>query len=359
MPIRHGLPPAAGGDTIPTADQATADQATADRATPPGHRTVLADEHGWPFYVFDQIEYLANRLAAPRLPTTVLDPATPLPTLDNLDNNAHNETGDSGGGTGGGLTVPYALAVIGPKNAPAELVDRAWRYLITAARARRGQWNLYALGLARLGLHKTADQLTPRKPPSVKQQVQQLIAAEFLLELHRSEPDETGRQVYAFELDKPYIYARLRDHCVYAATTRRWTRQARDKANLNLDDFAYLHELAPAGNTISRLWHIPGRLDAYTVLARLVTQSATARDGQRLTRGDAALIALTHLIGYPLAQAAAMLGLPTPTARMRQYRARKLIARLLDHQPDSATADSGDTATRAGAQPSAAARDPD
>jgi len=339
VPIRHtpahqpGAPP--GEDTTP------ADRVAEGATTAPAHRTVLADEHGWPFYVFDQIEHLASRLAVPRLPSAVLDPAAPLPALDEDDHD-----GDGGCDGGEGLTVPYVLAVLGPKTAAPELVDRAWRYLITTTRARRGLWNLYALGLARLGLHKTAEAITPRRPPTVKARVQQLLAAEFLIEMHRTEPDpDSGQQLYAFDLDKPYVYARLRDHCEYVATKRRWARQARARNNMNWDDFAYLHEIEPSGNTVSRLFHIPGRLDAYTVLARLVTQTAAQRHGRRLTAGDAALIALTHLVGYPLSQAAAMLGLPGPTARMRQHRARLLIADLLDDRDHTATTTDPDEAT--------------
>lgn len=322
MPIRHGLPARPRPDTIRADERRDTDTGTPDPAPTPD------DEHTWPFYPLEQIDWLSRRLGWPTVPAAVLDPSAPLP--DPADHPAED-----------GLSVPYVMAVIGPKTAPPALVDRVWSYVITATRAHRGLWNLYALGLARRGLHQQANKLTPKKPPTVKADVQHVMAAEMVIELHRTEPDETGREVFGFDVAKPYIFARLRDHCVYMVTTRRWTRHNRDRRNLDLDGFELLHEILPGGNAQSRLHHEPGRADAYSVLARLVTQTAGQRPGQQVTKGDAALIALTHIVGYTMADAAALLGLPEPAARMRQHRAIKLVAAILarEHAEDVAAQD--------------------
>ena len=311
MPLRHGLSARLGPDTI----RADVRRATAPR---PLDRAP-DDEHTWPFYPLEQIGWLARRLGWPTVPAAVLDPSAPLP--DPADDPAE-----------GGLSVPNVVAVIGPKTADPELVDRVWAYVIAATRARRGLWNLYALGLARRGLHQQAEIITRKKLPSVKRDVQHVMAAELVIEIHRTEPDAAGRQVFAFDIAKPYIFARLRGHCVYMVTERRWVRQNRARRNLNLDGFELLHEILPGGNTLSRLHHAPGRADAYSVLARLVAQTADQRAGRRITQADAALIALTHLVGYTMADAAALLGLPEPTARMRQHRAIKLVTDILDRE---------------------------
>lgn len=310
MPIRHGPTARPRPDTTWADDRRDTDTGTLDPAPAPD------DEHTWPFYPMEQIDWLSRRLGWPTVPAAVLDPSVPLP--DPAD-----DPGE------GGLSVPYVMAVIGPKTAPAELVDRVWSYVISATRAHRGLWNLYALGLARRGLLKQANKLTPTKPPTVKASVQHVLAAEMVIELHRTEPDQTGREVFGFDLAKPYVFARLRDHCVYMVTTRRWNRHNRDRRNLDLATFELVHEILPDGNTHSRLHHEHGRADAYSVLARLVAQTAGQRPGQRLARVDAALIALTHLVGYTLAEAAAVLGLTEPAARMRQHRAVKLVAEIL------------------------------
>lgn len=311
MPIRHGLPARLGPDTT---------RADNRRDTDPGPpHAAPDDERDWPFYPMDQIRWLVRRLGRPGVPAAVLDPHTPLP--DPADNPAED-----------GLSVPDVMAVVGVRSAPPELVDRVWGYVIAATRAHRGPWNLYALGLARPGLHRQADRVTLRCPPTVKRDVQHVMAAEMLVEIHRTEADEHGREVFGFDIAKPYIFARLRDHCIYTVTVKRWNRHNRARRNLDLAKFELLHEILPDANAHSRLHHEPGRADAYSTLARLVTQTADRRAGQRLSRPDAALIALTHLIGYPMADAASLLGLTEPAARMRAHRAVKLVTALLDRE---------------------------
>ncbi|BCJ70700.1 hypothetical protein CS0771_02440 [Catellatospora sp. IY07-71] len=310
MPIRHGLPARLGPDTIRADDRRDADSGSLDAAL---------DDHEWPYYPMDQIRWLVRRLARPRVPAAVLHADAPLP--DPADDPAED-----------GLSVPEVMAVVGVRSAPPELVDRVWSYVIAATRAHRGAWNLYALGLARPGLHRQADGVALRRPPTVKRDVQHVMAAEMLVEIHRTEADEHGRAVYGFDIAKPYIFARLRDHCLYTVTVKRWNRHNRARRNLDLAGFELLHEILPDGNAHSRLHHQPGRADAYSTLARLVTQTAGRRAGQRLSRPDAALIALTRLIGYPMTDAARLLGLSEPAARMRAHRAVKLVTALLAHE---------------------------
>jgi len=312
VPIRHGLQARLGPDTIRVDVRRDTDTRRSDRAP--------VDEHTWPFYPMEQIDWLARRLAWPTVPAAVLDPSVPLPDL--LAADSHE----------GGLSVPYIAAVIGPKTAAPELVDRVWRYVISTTRAHRGLWNLYALGLARRGLHQHAEKITGKQEPSVKRDVQHVMAAELVIEIHRTQTDATGRQVFAFNTDKPYIFTRLRGRCVYVVTKRRWLRDNRERKNLNIDGYELLHEILPGGNVLSRLHHAPGRADAYTVLARLVAQTAGQPAGRRVTRADAALIALTRLVGYTMAEAADLLGLSEPAARMRQHRAVKLVTAILEQE---------------------------
>ncbi|GAA1393501.1 hypothetical protein ACFQZ4_37910 [Catellatospora coxensis] len=309
MPIRHGLPARLGPDTIRADDR---------RTTDPGPPDPL-DDHRWPFYPMDQIRWLVRRLDRPRVPAAVLHADAPLP--DPADEQAET-----------GLSVPEVIAVVGVRSAPPELVDRVWSYVIAATRAHRGAWNLYALGLARPGLHRHADGVTLRRPPTVKRDVQHVMAAEMLVEIHRTEPGEHDRQVFAFDAAKPYVFARLLDHCLYTVTGKRWNRHNRDRRNLDLAGYELLHEILPDANAHSRLYCQPGRTDAYATLARLVAQTAGRRAGARLSRPDAALIALTHVIGHPMADAASLLGLSEPAARMRAHRAVKLITALLDRE---------------------------
>lgn len=313
MPIRHGLPAHLDPDTIRADDRRDTDTGSVDRAP--------ADDHTWPFYPMDQIEWLEKRLVWPTLPTAVLDPSATLPDPE------HDRAE-------GGLSVPYVMGAIGPKNADPDLVDRVWRYVVAATRAHRGPWNLYALGLARQGLHRLANRITLRQPPTVKRDVQHVMAAELLIEIHRTEPDDTGEQMFAFDTAKPYLFARLRDHCGYVVTGKRWARINRDRKNLDLDGFELLYETLPGGNARSRLHHLPGRADAYQVLARLVSQTAGEPAGQKVTEDGAALIALTRLIGYPMSQAADLLGLTEPAARMRQSRAVKVVTEILTREQE-------------------------
>lgn len=256
MPISHGLHTRAGSDTI-RADTAAQDRRDTAART---FQRAPTDDYTWPYYPMEQIGWLATRLTWPTVPAAVLDPTVALSDLP-ID------------GHGGGLTVPYVAAVIGPKTAPADVVDRVWRYIATATRTHRGLWNLYALGLARRGLHQQAEKLTTKREPSVKRHMQHRLAAEFLIELHRTEGDAAEQEMFAFDIDKPYIFARLRDHCIYTVTKQRWRRDKRERDFLTMDGYTLLYEILPGGNTRSRMLHIPGRADAFSVLARLVAQA--------------------------------------------------------------------------------------
>jgi hypothetical protein len=74
------------------------------------------------------------------------------------------------------------------------------------------------------------------------------------------------------------------------------------------------------------------------VLNRLVRQTRDARDGHRITRRQAALIARTYLAGEKLTAVAQSLGIGQSSASKQRARAEYLIAVLLD-RADIVTAD--------------------
>lgn len=298
MPIRHGLPTLTDEDTGLAVDRATTALDTGDATT---------EDDTWPYYPFDQVQWLSDRLQGPTIPAAVFNPTAPLPRIDTADQ-------------GGGLTLPYARALILPKTTPGDLVDRVWRYIAAAAREQRGDWNLFALGMGRIGLHKQAHTIAPKGTPSARIfLVQHIMAAHFLIRMHAT--DE-------FDLDKPRVYGRLKDHAVYAGKGH-WREANRDRrTRVALDD--HLAQLEASENSdTSRRFHEREYGHPYLALLRLIDETKDRREGHRLTRQDAALVALTYLDGYTVAEAATILGLPKPTAKGRHNRAKHLIGRLL------------------------------
>ncbi|HEX6520497.1 MAG TPA: hypothetical protein VF070_10890 [Streptosporangiaceae bacterium] len=192
------------------------------------------------------------------------------------------------------------------RSTPSEVRDRAWRHIGQLARAERGDWNLFALGLAYPGLRARAWRLTEGLSFHRAAQVHFRLAGEFLFALHR------------LDLDKPNVASRLIG-AAYDQATGRKKRAEPVIIGLNGDTLTAPDEIA-----YSRSEDSPRR-----VLDRLVSRTRSASDGQRITELHATLIARTYLDGDKLKQVAADLGMSESNASKHRTRAEALIARQL------------------------------
>lgn len=232
------------------------------------------------------------------IPSTVIDPTGPQVPLPMLD-----------------YRVPLLR-----KSTPDEVKDEAWRHLGTLARQHRGDWNLYALGVGKPGLSAAAARLTRGKPWPQAQEVRLIIAADFLLALHR------------LDLTTPNIYLRLKD-AAYTQTSGR--KRRREPLTYEVHTLPDSHVPAsPYGNPepdaeLSQA----NREDERAVFDRLVATANNTPGRQRITPVQAALITRTYLDVQPLQQVAASLRLSEPSASKQRRRAAETVARLLG-RPD-------------------------
>lgn len=192
------------------------------------------------------------------------------------------------------------------RSTPGEVRDRAWRHIGQLARAERGDWNLFALGLAYPGLRARAWRLTEGLSFHQAAQVHFRLAGEFLFALHR------------LDLDKPNVASRLIG-AAYDQATGRKKRAEPVIIGLDGDTLTGPDEIA-----YSRSEDGPRR-----VLDRLVSRTRSASDGQQITELHATLIARTYLDGDKLKQVAADLGMSESNASKHRTRAEALIARQL------------------------------
>lgn len=230
-------------------------------------------------------------------------------------------------------TVPRGLLGYTPRHAQARMMyvrnrlllgstpkhvkDRVWTYVANAARTYRGDWNLFALGLAYPGLRARAYKLTP--PPVAFDAVVALhfrLMEEFLFALHRLSPDS------------PNVISRLVGAAYDQASERKRTRRVR-LVNIEMVE---RDELEAA---MEREHLRPTNRDPRSVLDRLVRKTANARDGYRITAQNAELIARTYLDGEALKATAAELSLSEANASKRRKRTAALIAHALG-RPDLA-----------------------
>ncbi|MBX7266499.1 hypothetical protein KIF24_10960 [Micromonospora sp. Llam7] len=246
-----------------------------------------------------EIEALAYALPAPTVPRGVVGQQPPAQ----------------------GMTMPQLRATLLRQGTTVEVKDQAWRYLVTQARAQRGDWHLYTLGMLLPGLWKAALTLAPPRatPLGRVQAVHRLIAEETLFALHRI--DATG----------PYLAKRLIDAAVYGTKVELGIRRRVRDQQPPTAGLEALTAAEAAGTAAQARLPWPARGHPYLVLARIVAATAGKPPGQRLTAQDARLIAHTYIDGYTLAQAARWEQLPEPTARMRRWRAAQLVAHELDH----------------------------
>jgi hypothetical protein len=228
-----------------------------------------------------------NQLAIDHLtltvPSTVVDPAAPAI----------------------GLTMLELRIRLLRKSTPGEVRDRAWRHVGQAARAERGDWNLFALGLAYPGLRARVWKLTEGLTFHQAAQVHFRLAGEFLFALHR------------LDLSTPNVASRL----ISAAYDHASGRKKRAEPVTTSLDAEAPAELHPAYQT--------AEAGARSVLHRLARQTRADKDAQRITEIHAELIARTYLDGEKLKQVAADLGMSESNASKHRTRAETLIARHL------------------------------
>ncbi len=242
--------------------------------------------------VLGQIETQARTRITLTVPSSVIDPDTPPVPLPMIDFRLHVMLAD-----------PQAR-------------DRAWRHLAETARAQRGDWNLYALGVAYPKLRAEANKLTAYLDPEQAAQAHFTLAIEFLFALHR------------LNLATPQVFPRLTDAAYTHASGR---KKQFPPPMYDLD--------ALPEEQIPRSEHGNPEHDAelseanqetvYAVLDRLVTQANTAPGRQRITDTQADLIRRTYLDGETLRGVAADLNLSEPSASKQRSRAAVTIARLL------------------------------
>jgi DNA-directed RNA polymerase specialized sigma24 family protein len=248
------------------------------------------------------------------VPSTILDPP--------IQPGQAEQPAQTGPGACRGLDVVELRARLLLRSTPDEVRDRAWRYIARRARTDRGDWNLFALGVAYPGLRQRARKLTENVSARRAEQVHYDLATEFLFALHR------------LNLDTPSLISRL----VGAAYDQASGRKRRpEPIHLDLDLLTDADQLAwdrtGAAGGVELDGDQDGDLDGdpRMVLARLVTQTRTARRSARLSEHHAALIAGTYLEGRKLYEVAAELNLSPANASKHRAHAETLIAGLLGY----------------------------
>jgi hypothetical protein len=192
---------------------------------------------------------------------------------------------------------------------PGEARDQVWRHVGERARAERGDWNLFALGLAYPGLIRRAFKLGQGKTFPQRTEMQFRLAGEFLFALHR------------LDLAAPNLVSRLIG-AAYDQASGRKNRTRTLVVDIDALDAAHLpqqdHHQAS---------------DLFSVLERLVHETSTAPDGHRFTDQHAELVARTYLDGEKLYAVAANLRMSPANASKQRARAVTLIAISLQ-RPD-------------------------
>ncbi|MFI6759455.1 hypothetical protein ACIBF5_09995 [Micromonospora sp. NPDC050417] len=239
-----------------------------------------------------QIETEAISRTVLTIPSTVIDPDTPAVPL---------------------LMLDFRLLVI--RSAP-EARDRAWRHLGELARTRRGDWNLYALGVAYPHLRAQVNTLTRTLTPDRARQVHFTLAIEFLLTLHD------------LDLTAPRVFPRLTD----TALTRTSGRKRRKRPpTYDLDTLAAEHTpISRHGNPEPDTeLRDANRETVHDVLDRLTREANDSSGRARITPLHADLIRRTYLDGKALRDVAAELNISETNASKQRKRTAHILARLL------------------------------
>ncbi|WFE26178.1 hypothetical protein O7623_22910 [Solwaraspora sp. WMMD791] len=238
--------------------------------------------------VLGQIEAQARTRITLTLPSNVIDPDTPPTPLPMVD---------------------FRLYVM---RAPGPIRDRAWRCLAETARAHRGDWNLYSLGVAYPKLRAQANKLTAYLAPGPAAQVHYTLAIEFLFALHR------------LDLTTPNLFPRLTD-AAYTHASGRKRQHPPPTYDLDaLPDGRIPHSEHGNPEHDAHL-NDANQETVHDVLNRLVTHSG----GQTISDTQATLIRRTYLNGETLRHVATDLHLSEPSASKQRSRAATTIARLL------------------------------
>lgn len=242
--------------------------------------------------ILGQIEAQARTRLTLTVPSSVITPDTPPVPLPMID---------------------FRLHVM---RATPQAQDRAWRHLAGLARAERGDWNLYALGVAYPKLRADANRLTAYLAPQEAAQAHFTLAIEFLFALHR------------LDLATPHVFLRLADAAYTHASGRK--RQFPPPMH-DLDTVPEEHTpRSEHGNPEQDTeLHDANRETVYDVLNRLVTHANSTPGRQRITVTQADLIRRTYLDGETLRDVAAELNLSEPSASKQRSRAVATVARLL------------------------------
>jgi hypothetical protein len=254
------------------------------------------------------LETLAIEHVTLTIPSTVIDPEQPAEPL---------------------LMLDFRDALL-RGSTPLEAKDRAWRHLCRLARTERGEWNLYALGVAFPRLRADANRLHGGRSWDAWQQIHFNLAVAFLFGVHRNQ-----------KLDDPSVFRRLADNA-YDQVSGRRTPTRRNKSRRPPD--APLDVLAPIllpkehphteyGNPEREA--LANLRSVIHVFEELIATINAAPDRQRITPAQAMLLRRTYLDRAKLRDVAAELKLSEPSASKQRTRAENTIARFLG-RPDLA-----------------------
>ena len=218
---------------------------------------------------------------------------------------------------GGGWTMAALRGELLLATTPLAVRDAAWGYVVGQVRDRQPGWTYFAFGLAMPGLWTSAFTLAPKGTP---------MPEVFLA--HRRLATEFVLAIDTFNVDRPHILARLLDNARYAAAGHRHRQPTPPSIPLDAVD-----RLQNGDTAVAARLPAPAReRHPLIALIRLVELTASQKPAQRFTARDAELIFYIDLEGHTVAETARMLGLPEPATRMRHFRARHHIARLLHHE---------------------------
>ncbi|OKI87234.1 hypothetical protein [Micromonospora sp. CB01531] len=240
----------------------------------------------------------------------------------------------------------------------ADTRDRVWRHIISHARQDtddRPDWNLYALGVAHLGLLKRAHRLAP--PGTTESRVVKLqcnLMYVFLTRMHVTITQATGHVTWRLDINRPNVFSRLLGGAYDEAsgrTLRRITQRSRRHDETAAEHQQRLVRLRQEGEAL----HEPERptdneaelshaaqenqgepnhepRDAEAVSAaldRLVNESTQLAPGDRIDPAHAELIRRTYLNGERLTVVAAELGMSISAASKHRSKAVDQLTRLI------------------------------
>ena len=249
------------------------------------------------------LEALSIEQVTLTIPSTVIDPEAPAEPLSMLD---------------------FRASLL-RDSTPLAAKDRAWRHLCRLARAQRGDWNLYALGVAYPRLRKDANRLRGGRSWVDWQQIHFDLAVAFLFGVHRNR-----------KLDNPSVFRRLADNAYDQTSGRKASKRPPDvplhvlQPMLKPRENPHAEHGNPERETLVALANRRSVHEAFQLLAAAIN---AAPGRQRITRVQATLLRRTYLSGDKLRDVATDLKLSEPSASKQRTRAENTIARFLD-RPD-------------------------